>query len=89
MFCKMIFFVLFEEWAETPQCDVSTDIMTVRSYFLQKELDFLSSASILVLSSDILVDGVQRNVCHPILFLESFHGKSKTFKFWMFFNKLI
>ncbi len=68
---------------------ILTDIMTVRSYFLQKELDFLSIASILVLSSDILVDGVQRNVCHPILFLESFHGKSKTFKFWMFFNKLM
>lgn len=26
IFCKMDFFVRFEEWAETPQCDVSTDI---------------------------------------------------------------
>lgn len=38
MFYRMNFFVLFEEWAETPQCDVSTDVMTVRSYFCRKNL---------------------------------------------------
>ena len=38
MFYKMKFFVLFEEWAETPQCDASTDVMTVRSYFCRKNM---------------------------------------------------
>lgn len=35
MFYKMKFFVLFEEWAETPQCDVSTDVISPSQRLLQ------------------------------------------------------
>lgn len=38
MFYKMNFLYCLKNGAETPQCDATTDVMTVRSYFCRKNM---------------------------------------------------